>query len=266
MQTYRRLGRSFDASSEPAGQERRSAHQESRGPSGFNRRARRHSDDRRRDPLPFGQPGGRDNVRPSRQRRSSGRALAPIPTSLLAFNRGCPNGRKRRTKRTDGRLRDGVGASLLRLSFRLPLRGRGCFIVDMTESRKTLRNFRSSHTDRLDAISGLAAPLAHQAPSVCAAMIVVDGERTFANRNQLGQALPNLSADEAMRSLETGEPAIATSNSGDMTKTKRAGMGLSISGSIIEARYRKIWVAPDSGGGTIFNFTLPLRESDSLHD
>lgn len=45
------------------------------------------------------------------------------------------------------------------------------------------------------------------------------------------------------------------------TKTEGLGIGLSISRSIVEAHYGKIWVEPNSGGGTVFSFTLPLASS-----
>lgn len=45
------------------------------------------------------------------------------------------------------------------------------------------------------------------------------------------------------------------------TKTEGLGIGLSISRSIVEAHYGKIWVEPNSGGGTVVSFTLPLASA-----
>jgi two-component system sensor kinase FixL len=42
------------------------------------------------------------------------------------------------------------------------------------------------------------------------------------------------------------------------TKAHGLGVGLSLSRSIIEAHYGKIWSEPNAGGGTVFRFTLPL--------
>ena len=44
------------------------------------------------------------------------------------------------------------------------------------------------------------------------------------------------------------------------TKTCGMGVGLSISHSIVEAHYGKIWTEPNLGGGTIFSFTLLVAE------
>jgi len=46
------------------------------------------------------------------------------------------------------------------------------------------------------------------------------------------------------------------------TKTRGIGVGLSISRSIVEAHYGKIWAEPNPEGGTIFSFTLPLAKAD----
>jgi PAS domain S-box-containing protein len=51
------------------------------------------------------------------------------------------------------------------------------------------------------------------------------------------------------------------------TKTHGLGMGLSISRSIIEAHQGKLWATRDSGRGSTFHFTLPLRDlgEQALH-
>ncbi len=41
------------------------------------------------------------------------------------------------------------------------------------------------------------------------------------------------------------------------------GVGLSISKSIIDAHYGKIWAEPNPGGGSKLSFMLPLAEAES---
>jgi signal transduction histidine kinase len=41
------------------------------------------------------------------------------------------------------------------------------------------------------------------------------------------------------------------------------GMGLNICRSIIEFHDGRLWVEPNPGGGTIFNFTLPMEVVDA---
>ncbi len=51
------------------------------------------------------------------------------------------------------------------------------------------------------------------------------------------------------------------------TKAEGMGLGLSISKSIIEAHGGRLWATPNSGGGTIFRFTLPIMpEVDKDYD
>lgn len=45
------------------------------------------------------------------------------------------------------------------------------------------------------------------------------------------------------------------------TKAKGMGVGLSISRSIVEAHYGRIWARPNPGGGAVFSFTLPLENT-----
>jgi C4-dicarboxylate-specific signal transduction histidine kinase len=47
------------------------------------------------------------------------------------------------------------------------------------------------------------------------------------------------------------------------TKPHGIGMGLSISRSIIESHEGRLWASPRPSGGTIFQFTLPIRARDS---
>ncbi len=50
------------------------------------------------------------------------------------------------------------------------------------------------------------------------------------------------------------------------TKAQGMGVGLSISRTIVEAHGGRIWVEPNPGGGTIFNFTLHGVMKDELED
>jgi signal transduction histidine kinase len=47
------------------------------------------------------------------------------------------------------------------------------------------------------------------------------------------------------------------------TKPHGIGMGLSISRSIIESHEGRLWASPRPSGGTVFQFTLPIRARDS---
>ncbi len=47
------------------------------------------------------------------------------------------------------------------------------------------------------------------------------------------------------------------------TKEGGLGVGLSISRLIVEAHYGKIWARPNSSGGAVFSFTLPLAAADA---
>jgi signal transduction histidine kinase len=49
------------------------------------------------------------------------------------------------------------------------------------------------------------------------------------------------------------------------TKAQGIGMGLSISRSIVESHEGRLWATPRPGGGTIFQFTVPVR-SQNFHE
>ena len=109
---------------------------------------------------------------------------------------------------------------------------------------------------------------------------------------QIGQVLSNLvrNAREAVGDAPGGQVVISTSLEGDdmircdvsdngpglaeavkerlfepLTSTKATGMGvgLSISKSIIEAHYGRIWARSKLEGGAVFSFTLPLAVEES---
>jgi two-component system, LuxR family, sensor kinase FixL len=50
------------------------------------------------------------------------------------------------------------------------------------------------------------------------------------------------------------------------TKAHGMGIGLSISRTIVEGHDGRIWVEPNSGGGTVFRFTLPRVPEEELRD
>ncbi|PPD43361.1 MAG: hypothetical protein CTY15_10020 [Methylocystis sp.] len=113
-------------------------------------------------------------------------------------------------------------------------------------------------------------------------------DQVIADGGQLRRVLANIirNALEAMRNTEIRELLISTSNPDDetirvdvsdtgrgigvledkcfepftTTKEKGMGMGLSMSRSIIEAHYGRIWAKPNANGGTAFSFTLPLND------
>lgn len=108
----------------------------------------------------------------------------------------------------------------------------------------------------------------------------------FVDKVQIQQVLVNLirNAKEAMSNSETRKLTILTEvKNGDIqtdvvdtgcgvpeparadlfqpfttTKTNGLGVGLSISHSIVEDHYGKLWAEPNPGGGSKFSFTLPL--------
>lgn len=118
-------------------------------------------------------------------------------------------------------------------------------------------------------------------------------DQVVADRAQLRKVLENLiqNALEAMQTNEKRELVISTSNPDDrvirvdvldtgcgldgsseedcfepFTTTKASGMGigLSVSRSIVEAHYGRIWAERNKGSGALFSFTLPLQNSDKV--
>ncbi len=119
-------------------------------------------------------------------------------------------------------------------------------------------------------------------------------DAVFVDKVQIQQVLVNLirNAKEAMSNSETRKLTILTEvRSGDIqtdvvdtgcgvpeparadlfqpfttTKTNGLGVGLSISQSIIEDHYGKLWVEPNPGGGSRFSFTLPLASAAPIEE
>jgi signal transduction histidine kinase len=118
-------------------------------------------------------------------------------------------------------------------------------------------------------------------------------DRVLIDPVQISQVLINLirNAAQAMKTSETRRLIVATELQGkDMicvsvvdtggglsdevrktlfepfktTKETGVGIGLSISRSIIEAHYGKIWAEPNPLGGAIFKFNLPLANDEVL--
>jgi two-component system sensor kinase FixL len=116
-------------------------------------------------------------------------------------------------------------------------------------------------------------------------------DEVVADRTQLRQAIGNLirNSAESMQFTARKELVISTRNPDDRTilvdvidsgrglpessgigffepftttKARGMGVGLSISKSIIESHYGRIWATPNSAGGAVFSFSLPLQESD----
>ena len=50
------------------------------------------------------------------------------------------------------------------------------------------------------------------------------------------------------------------------SKVNGMGVGLSICHTIIEAHGGRITASPNEGGGTIFEFTIPLAGAEATHD
>ena len=119
-----------------------------------------------------------------------------------------------------------------------------------------------------------------------------ENDRVVVNRVQIQQVVVNLkrNAIEAMQECDKREMVVSTSLvAGDMIRTDIAdtgpglpepikktlfepfistkahglGVGLSISRSIIEAHHGRLWAEPNSGGGTLFSFVLPLADTES---
>ena len=129
----------------------------------------------------------------------------------------------------------------------------------------------------------------------CAALaleLTAEDDEVVMDPVQIGQVLSNLvrNAREAVGEAPGGRIVISTAPDGEETircdvsdngpgladavkdslfepfnSTKATGMefGLSISKSIVEAHYGRIWARPNPHGGAVFSFTLPLATGES---
>jgi len=127
------------------------------------------------------------------------------------------------------------------------------FVRDLSERRNFEIRMDQLAAQRLTAIGGMAGALAHELnqPLAAAGVYLATAQRMI--RCEVSDDGPGL-ADAVKASLF--EP---------LTSTKATGMGvgLSISKSIIEAHYGRIWGESRPGGGTVFSFTLPLATAES---
>ena len=96
----------------------------------------------------------------------------------------------------------------------------------------------------------------------------MDAMETSATRDLMVSVVPAGDSHVRVSVADTGsgiEPEVAEQLFQPFITTKRHGMGvgLSISRTIIEAHGGRIWVEPNTGGGTIFHFTLiAVNEGD----
>ncbi len=136
----------------------------------------------------------------------------------------------------------------------------------------------------------LILPGAKQADIQVALQLNAPEDSVLADKVQIEQALVNLmrNAKDAMSNSSERKLTISTWLSGGCiqtdivdtgrglpdtikghlfepfatTKSEGLGVGLSISRSIIEAHYGRIWADANAGGGTRFSFTLPLADKE----
>ncbi len=99
----------------------------------------------------------------------------------------------------------------------------------------------------------------------------MDAMETTAKRELIVSVIPFNATHVRVSVADTGPgiaPEVAEQLFQPFITTKRQGMGvgLSISRTIVEAHGGKIWVEPNAGGGTIFNFTLVVVNEGDVDD
>ncbi|WP_146188296.1 CheR family methyltransferase [Methylosinus sporium] len=160
--------------------------------------------------------------------------------------------------------------------------------VSRDEPKKTFSSVHKLIGEAYD----LTLPTAKQAGVRGTFHLNAKDDRALVDNVQIKQVLINLmrNAIDAMSDSDKRELTISTSSDeGDMiridvadtgpgvsekvkaslfdpfvtTKARGIGVGLSISRSIVEAHYGKIWAESNPKGGAIFSFTLPLAKTDA---
>jgi signal transduction histidine kinase len=115
--------------------------------------------------------------------------------------------------------------------------------VDCVQMQQVVLNLAINGMDAIDGASNSEKVLSIRSRKTSANEISLEIEDT-------GVGLTAESADKIFDTFFT-------------TKSQGIGMGLSISRSIVESHQGRLWATPRPGGGTIFQFTVPVRSQIS---